>query len=207
MAPKPWRRPKAKVAVRSSTARAGAARIGFIAFRTLVYGLLGVALEVFFYNVVKASRGVPVLELLFRFDWRVDERLQLDQVWNVPLISLFGQCSLWMFPVYAVACFGIEALYARLYAAPWALRAALYGLLIFLWECASGWLLLWGTGYRIWHYEDAGAFFEMTSWFILPVWMATGLIVEFLYRQLMDPDLVAAIESAHLEPEFKTPTS
>ena len=33
----------------------------------------------------------------------------------------------------------------------------------------------------------------MTSWAILPIWCITGVLVEYIYRQLMDPDLVKAI--------------
>lgn len=203
MAPvRPWRAPRQKVQVRSTAARAGVQRFGFFVFRAALYGFLGVALEVCFYNLVKFSRGVPGLDLLFRFQWKVDPALGLDHVWAVPLSSLYGQCSLWMFFVYLVACLAIEQLYLRLFALHWALRAVAYGLTIFSWECLSGWLLLWGTGYRIWYYADAGAFFEMTSWFILPLWIITGLLVEYLFRQLMDPQLVHAIETATLAPEF-----
>ena len=42
----------------------------------------------------------------------------------------------------------------------------------------------------------AGAIlWEMTSLYILPIWMVTGLIAEFIYREMMDPDLLAALES------------
>ncbi len=50
------------------------------------------------------------------------------------------------------------------------------------------------SGFRIWEYLDSGNFFRMTSWYILPIWCLTGLFVEYLYRQLMDPALVDAIE-------------
>ena len=178
--------------------RKGLARFGYFVFRTFVYGLLGCALEIFFYNLVRNLRPVPVVGLLFQFDWKVDPSLHLDQIWNVPAVSLYGQCSLWMFLVYASACLAIEQLYQRIFAWHFALRALVYGFGIFFIECATGWLLLWGTGYEIWFYADPGAFFRMTSWFILPIWCITGLIVEYLYRQLMDPDIVDAIE--HVDP-------
>ncbi|HET9451477.1 MAG TPA: hypothetical protein VFO83_11365, partial [Aggregicoccus sp.] len=109
----------------------------------------------------------------------------------------FGQCSLWMFLVYALAAFGlIEPLYRRLLRFPVALRAAAYGTVILLWEGVSGRLLLALTGYEIWVYEDAGAvMWGMTSLYILPIWMVTGLLVELIYRELMDPDLLKALES------------
>ncbi len=200
---RPLRKPRSQHRVRHAGPRTGWRAWEPLLFRIAVYAILGVALEVVFYNLVKFGRGVPGLQYLFLFDWRVDRDLSLQHVWDVPLRSLFGQCSLWMAGVYAVACLAIEQLYQKLFTVPLPLRAVAYGLTIFLWECASGWLLLWATGYRIWYYADAGAFFEMTSWFILPLWCLTGLIVEYLYRQLMDPDLVKAIEDVRPDPEFK----
>ncbi|MFZ5443828.1 MAG: hypothetical protein ACOZQL_27740 [Myxococcota bacterium] len=194
---------RAPVQVRHQGRRAGWRRATYGLFRFALYGFLGVALEVFFYNLVRTARGVPVLEYLFLFDWRVDPSLGLDRMWDVPAKSLYGQCSLWMFPVYAVACFGIELLYRRAPHVHVALRGLGYGLIIFLWEWASGWALYWLTGLKVWFYADAGNFFQMTSWFILPIWCITGLLVEYIYRQLMDPDLVRAIETAHLAPEFE----
>ncbi len=199
----PWSQPKAHVTVRHKRERSGVRKLGYGLFRFAMYGFFGTALEIFFYNLVKVSRGVPVLEYFFRFDWRVDERLNLAAVWGAPLRSLFGQCSLWMFVVYAVASFGIESLYRRMFGMHVITRAVAYGTLILCWECLSGWLLFWLTGYKIWFYADAGALFEMTSLYILPVWIVTGLFVEYLYRQLMDPDLVSAIETATPEPQFK----
>lgn len=195
------RKPKVPVQVRETKTRTGFALIGYGVFRFCLYGLLGVALEIVFYNLVRNLKAVPVLGLLFRFDWQVDPRLGLSGIWEVPAISLYGQCSFWMFAVYGVASFCIEFCYRNATDVHLGLRALAYGLIIFLWECAAGWVLFWLTGYKIWFYADAGNFFEMTSWFILPIWCITGLIVEYLYRQLMDPDLVYAIETATLKPE------
>lgn len=195
------RKPRRQVEVRVKAARRGLKHFGYGVFRFTVYGFLGVALEIFFYNLVRNAQHVPVLKYLFQFQWRVDPSLNLSAIWDVPAISLYGQCSLWMFFVYGVASFSIEALYRNFSDVHVALRALGYGLVIFLWECLSGWLLFWGTGLKIWYYADPGNFFQMTSWFILPIWCVTGLLVEYIYRQLMDPDLVKAIETATLEPQ------
>ena len=195
-------RPARRVQVRRKDKRAGVSKFGYGAFRFSLYGFLGVALEIVFYNLVRNLKDVPVLGLLFQFDWRVDPSLNLSAIWDVTPKSLYGQCSLWMFGVYAVACFGIEALYRRAAHVHLALRALGYGLIIFVWECLSGWLLFWATGLKIWFYADRWNFFEMTSWAILPIWCITGVLVEYIYRQLMDPDLVEAIESANLAPEY-----
>jgi hypothetical protein len=194
------RNPTKTIDVRSRGARRGLRAFGYAVFRFCVYGFLGVALEIVFYNLVRNLRGVPLVGLLFQFDWQVDPVLNLGAVWNVPAISLYGQCSLWMFFVYGIASFCIEFIYRNAPDIHFALRAIAYGLVIFLWECASGWILFALTGLKIWFYADAGNFFEMTSWRILPIWCVTGLLVEYIYRQLMDPELVYAIETATLAP-------
>jgi hypothetical protein len=195
------RKPNRPVAVRNRHSRRGSNAFFFALFRYTLYGLLGCALEIVFYNLVRNFRDVPILGLLFQFDWRVDDALNLSAVWSVPKACLYGQCSLWMFLVYGVACFAIEWTYANAADVHILVRALVYGLLIFFWECLAGWILFALTGYKIWFYADAGSFFEMTSFLILPIWCLTGLIVEYLYRQLMDPDLVYAIETARLKPE------
>ena len=68
--------------------------------RLVVYGTVGLASELFFYNLCKLARGTPLLGWAFRFDWRVDPRLGLDAVWSAPTEALYGQASLWMFLVY-----------------------------------------------------------------------------------------------------------
>lgn len=172
-------------------------KLTFAIFRFCLYGMVGLSSEIFFYNLVRIARHVPGLELLFRFQWRVDDRLPLNDIWDTPVAAAYGQCSLWMFVIYGVACFYfIEAIYRRTFRQHILLRAALYGNAILLFEGLSGLFLEKLTGYRIWYYADSGAIlWEMTSLYILPIWMVTGLIAELIYRELMDPDLVAALES------------
>ena len=101
-----------------------------------------------------------------------------------------------MMAVYAIAAFFlIEPIYRFTYQRPLLLRSALYGIAILLFEAVSGWVLFWITGYKIWFYDDRFNILGMTSLYILPVWMVTGMIVEVIYRELMDPDLVKALES------------
>jgi hypothetical protein len=172
-------------------------KVIFALFRFGLYGMVGVFSEIFLYNLVRIARDVPVLRELFRFEWRVDERLGLNHIWDTPPIAAYGQCSLWMFLVYAGACFFfVEAIFRRTFRYHTLLRAVLYGFAILLFEGLSGVVLEHATGYRIWYYADAGAIlWQMTSLFILPIWMVTGLLAEYIYRELMDPDLVAALES------------
>ncbi|HYO59243.1 hypothetical protein [Archangium sp.] len=172
-------------------------KLTFALFRFCLYGMVGLSSEIFFYNLVRIARHVPLLEALFRFQWRVDDRLPLNDIWDTPIIAAYGQCSLWMFLVYSVACFYfVEAIYRRTFRQHTLLRAVLYGHAILLFEGVSGLFLEKLTGYRIWYYADSGAIlWQMTSLYILPIWMVTGLLAEFIYRELMDPDLVAALES------------
>ena len=171
-------------------------RLLFGLFRFALYGFVGISAEVGFYNLVKFGRRIPIVEHLFAFSWRVDPRLHLDAVWDAPLISLYGQCSLWMSLVYAGASmFFVEPIYRRGLRLPFFVRALFYGAAILFWEAVSGWLLFWTTGYKIWFYDDPLNLVGMTSLGIAPIWCVTGLLVEAIYRELMDPALVAALES------------
>lgn len=167
----------------------------FAAFRFFLYGALGVFLEVFFYTAVRLGREVPVVRWLFAFDWRVDPALGLDGAWHAPLAALFGQSSLWMLPVYALPAFTIELLYRkRLFAWPRLARAAVYGLTIMAWELATGAALHRLTGYAIWEYRDALNVLGWTTFAILPIWMFSGILIELIYRELMDPRVRAVIQ-------------
>ncbi|WP_342379269.1 hypothetical protein NVS55_07445 [Myxococcus stipitatus] len=172
-------------------------KVAFGVFRFCLYGMVGISSEIFFYNLVRLSRDVPFLGALFQFQWQVDDRLGLNGIWHTPAVTAYGQCSLWMFLIYGVACFFfVEPVFRRMLYLHAGLRATVYGIGILLFEAFSGLVLERLTGYRIWYYADAGAIFgQMTSLYILPIWMLTGLIAEFIYRELMDPDLMAALES------------
>jgi hypothetical protein len=182
---------------RTNMKRGQRMKLAFGVFRFCLYGMMGLSSEIFFYNLVRIARHVPLLEALFRFQWRVDDRLGLNAIWDTPIVTAYGQCSLWMFLIYGVACFCfVEPLYRWMLYQHAGLRAAIYGIVILLFEGFTGVVLERLTGYRIWYYGDAGAIlWEMTSLYILPIWMVTGLIAEFIYREMMDPDLLAALES------------
>ena len=163
--------------------------------RLMVYGTVGLASELFFYNLCKLARGTPVLRWAFQFDWRVDPRLGLDAVWAAPTETLYGQASLWMFLVYGgCSLLLVEPLYRRLARWPLILRAFAYALAILAGEWATGWGLRAVTSYDIWYYADAGALGKMTSWYLVPAWCVTGLIAEGLYRGMLG--LVALVPQA-----------
>ena len=100
-----------------------------------------------------------------------------------------------MIPVYALPALTIEQLYKRgMFTWPWWCRAPIYGLVIMAFELTTGLALVEITGYAIWMYTDAGNVCEMTSFYIYPIWMVAGLMIERIYRELMDPGLRAALQ-------------
>jgi hypothetical protein len=171
-------------------------KAAFTVFRFLVYGVLGVFLEIAFYPLVRFGREIPIVKYLFAFDWSADPRLGLGGPWETPMVTLFGQSSLWMIPVYALPALTIEILYRQwLFKTSLWLRALLYGLVILLFEWATGLAVKALTGYAIWMYTDPGNIMEMTSVLILPIWMIAGILIELIYRELMDPNVRRGLEA------------
>lgn len=158
-----------------------ARRLRRAAFRFFVYGSILVAGEVAFYTIVKVGLLLPSwISWLFAFHWRVDPALALDHVWDVPVRSLYGQASLWMFFVYASIClFGLEPAYRRIKRWPMVARGLVYMLVILAMECASGWVLVALTNLEIWYYADGPlTVLRYTSLAIAPMWFVVGLLSE-----------------------------
>jgi len=151
-------------------------------FRFVVYGAFLVCGEVAFYSLIKIGREAPdFINWLFQFQWSVDSRLGLDHVWDVPIKTLYGQASLWMFFVYAtIGLFGIEPFYKRMkdWKWSWLARGFVYMLIILSMECAAGWLIWWSVKYKIWYYSDSYDILTFTSWAIAPFWFILGLVSE-----------------------------
>jgi hypothetical protein len=191
-----------RISDRMTQARADVARAGL---RVVLYGVLGVFFEVASFPIVRVGRMIPVIKYLFAFDSRPDPRLALDGPWHSPLETLFGQTSLWMIPIYMLAALLIEMLYRNvLLHRSWIFRAITYGLVILILELGTGLIVHWITGYRIWMYYDRGNILQTTSLFILPIWMIIGLLVELLYRELMNPGLRILLEARLRQPEPAT---
>lgn len=162
-----------------------ASRVGFAVLRFVAYGTIGLAAEVFFYNLTRWGRRSPLTAWAFAFDWRVDPSLGLGGVWEAAPVALFGQVSLWMFLVYALcSLFLIEPMYRRMARAPWLVRGLAYALVILGYEWAVGLLLKALTGVYIWIYVDPWALGPTTSLALVPSWIGTGLFAEALYRGL-----------------------
>ncbi len=152
-------------------------------FRFCVYGSLLIAAEVAFYTVTKIARSIPFAELLFHFTREVDPALGLNHVWSVPIKTLFGQSSLYMFFVYGAICvFGLEPAcrWMKRKDVPALLRGVAYAFLIMAAECALGFILKLATGYDIWFYASDGAIFRYTSLAIAPFWYVCGILSENL---------------------------
>jgi hypothetical protein len=181
---------------RSDLPRDTKRRLAFGALRFVIYGMMGVTAEVLFYGLARVGRMIPVVSDFFLFGWHVDPRLKLDQVWTAPLVAGFGQSSFWMFPVYGVcALYFLELIYRETHRWHFMVRALLYGLTINAWEVVTGWTLVKLSGYAIWYYDDAANIFHMSSFFITPVWMVAGMLIETVYRELMDPKVRESLEA------------
>lgn len=166
-------------------------------FRFTLYGMIGVFAEVSLYTIVKVGRCIPIVKWLFQTQWKVDDSLNLNGIWDVPIKTFYGQCSLWMFPVYALcAILLLERIYrfSRNHNLNLVIRGILYATAITLFEFVAGFILLWLTGYKIWYYSDAANLLQMTSLFLFGVWFITGLFVELIYRELTENSLRIWVE-------------
>jgi hypothetical protein len=148
--------------------------------RFFLYGMLGLAGEILFYDLTRAGRLVPGLGWLFAYDWRVDDRLGLTAVWQVPLSSLYGQASAWMFFVYGTILVTLERLREALAGWNRLLRGLAYTATILSLECGLGWVLRGLTGYDVWYYADSLAVLRYTSLAIAPMWFLLGASLEGL---------------------------
>jgi hypothetical protein len=155
------------------------------AFRFFIYGSMMLAGEIAFYTICKVGRTVPYgfINDLFKFEWLVDKRLNLEAIWSAPIKVFYGQASLWMFFVYGcIGLFGIEPVYKRIKHSPVLFRGLTYMFIILFMECTTGWALHWTVKYDIWYYGDKWDILKYTSWAIAPLWFITGLLSENFVR-------------------------
>jgi len=165
------------------------------AFRFMLYGGVICFAEVAYYTVSKLGMLLPDwLSWFFDTGWRVDPELGLNQIWKVPIITLYGQVSLWMFFVSGfIFLFILEPAHRRLQGLHWFFRGSLYSASIILMECLLGWLLYWLTGYQIWYYEGRLSILTYSSLAVAPLWFVAGLLSENISR------LVFAFTSAKVQ--------
>ena len=155
--------------------------------RLCIYGALLIAGEVSFYSITRLGKyigqHIHFISYLFGYNWCVDERLNLSNIWNAAPESLYGQASLYMFFVYGLICVvGLEPAYRwmKKKEVPIVFRGIVYMFIILIMECSLGWVLKWLTGYDIWYYKDWGTCLKYTSFAIAPMWFICGLISEIV---------------------------
>jgi hypothetical protein len=152
-------------------------------FRLCINGSLLIAGEVAFYSIIKIGRKIPLLKYLFQFQWLVDPALNLGQIWNIPVLTFYGQASLYMFFIYGLICVaGLEPAFRWMKRKdfPLLLRGLVYMCVIMVMECLLGWILFGITKYKIWYYTGWGSFPVFTSFATAPVWLSAALFPKML---------------------------
>ncbi len=161
-------------------------KISRAVFRFCMYGAIMMLTEIAFYNMTRIGRKIPIIEIFFRFKWLVDVGpVDINVMWYVPIRSLYGQSSLWMFFVFgAIVFFGVERVYKVFHKkkVPWFIRGFIYMVVILVGECSTGWILFWLTGYKIWYYAGPLNILTYTSLAIAPIWFITGLVAENFFH-------------------------
>ncbi len=151
-------------------------------FRLCIYGALLISGEVAFYTITKIGKRIPVLkDVIFSYIWLVDKNLNLNCIWDAPILTFYGQASLYMFFVYGLICVvGLEPAYRWLKKKdfPLLIRGVIYMAIILFMEWFLGLILAKITGYQIWYYSGWGSFPVYTSFAIAPMWFICGLISE-----------------------------
>lgn len=149
-------------------------------YRFLMYGILCVFLEICYYSLVKILSMVPVLSGMLSFVWRIDPRLNLETIWDAPLVTLFGQSSLWMFLIYGIiALFIMEPLVKKMADKPWIIRGLVYMCVITCCDIVFGYLARLITGYDIWFNQGAAIpILKYSCVAVQPVWFIFGLMGE-----------------------------
>jgi hypothetical protein len=154
--------------------------------KLIVYGMIGILFEVSNYITFRIGRKIPLLDVMFKVDWRIDDRLNLNGMWNVPIRVLYGQVSLWMFLVYGLgAILIVEPMYKILnLKCKWYIRGIVYSIGLIIFEMISGLILNSILGYKIWYYADALNISQTTSLYLFFMWYIIGLFVESLYKKI-----------------------
>lgn len=126
-------------------------------FRFIMYGLLGIAVEVIW---------TALYEKIF----------EKKKGWD-----LKGSTYIWMFPIYGTTVFLFEPLHALMdhHAIPWYFRGIIYMNGIFLIEYLFGWLIR-KTGKCPWDYSDQTKYHldGLIRFDYIPVWFVLGLTLE-----------------------------
>lgn len=122
----------------------------------IIYGLLGICMEVFFTGFFSLLRSDFTLE---------------------------GNSYIWMFFIYGLAVF-LEPIHNMLRGKNIILRGIVYMLIIYLVEYVSGYLLQVLIGQVPWYYTGIGSINGLINLTFIPVWFILGLIYERVHDYL-----------------------
>ena len=125
--------------------------------RFVIYGFLGLNMEVLWTGLSSALRGD---------------------------INLMGHTSVWMFFIYGSAVFLLEPVHGIIAGCNFFTRGCIWAVLIFTMEFACG-MLLRLIGIEAWHYSGPFSIYGIIRLDYLPAWFAVGLIFERLHDVLI----------------------
>lgn len=123
----------------------------------IIYGLLGLNLEVLFTGFMSGLQGNP---------------------------RLIAHTYLWMLPIYGLAVF-LEPLHNRIRPLHWYLRGMIWILIIWVVELGTGSLIRTIVGTSPWIYREGWQVAGLIRFDMAPLWFCTGLLFEKIHDRLM----------------------
>ena len=127
-----------------------------VLYKYIVYGLLGICLEVFFSGIVSIVNRNPIME---------------------------ASTSLWMFFIYGLAVF-LEPIHDKIRNQNIIARGLIYMLLIYYVELLTGSLVKNLIGQSPWYYPYNATLYGIITLYFAPIWFALGLIYEKVHDYL-----------------------
>lgn len=125
--------------------------------RYMIYGLLGMNMEIFWTGLSQIGSGSK---------------------------NLIGHTSIWMFFIYGTAVIILEPLHNLVSDQNWFIRGCVYTTAIFAIEFLSGYLLKL-IGVEAWRYTSPLSVIGLIRLDYAPAWFAVGLIFERLHTLLL----------------------
>ncbi len=125
--------------------------------RYIIYGLLGMNMEIFWTGISQLNTGSK---------------------------NLVGHTSIWMFFIYGLAVLIMEPIHNLIAAQNWFLRGCVWTTVIFVIEFTTG-LILRLLNIEAWRYDGAFSILGLIRLDYAPVWFAVGLIFERLHNLLV----------------------
>lgn len=126
--------------------------------RYVIYGLLGMNMEIFWTGISGAAHGSK---------------------------NLIGHTSVWMFFIYGLAVLVLEPVHNLISDQNWFLRGCVYTIVIFAIEFTTGYILRL-FGIEPWHYTNQLSILGLIRLDYAPAWFAVGLIFEQFHKLLLN---------------------